>query len=81
MTAPSGTEQVGDQDPQMQNSPIADEYDDLEYDPHEDVRGLPSCFFNDKSYPDGAFVRSGATLLRCDRGVWVAAGNSDPDNP
>jgi hypothetical protein len=81
MTNPMGVEQVGDQDPEMQNSPIADENDDLEYDLHENVSGTASCFFNDKSYPDGSFVRSGSTLLRCDRGVWVVAGGSDPDNP
>ena len=69
MTDPVGVEQVGDQDPE------------LEYDLHENVRGLASCFFNDRTYADGSFVRSGNALLRCDRGVWVVAGSSDPDNP
>lgn len=81
MTTPGNTEQVGDQDPEMQNSPIADENDDLEYDLHENVSGLSSCIFNDKTYAHGSIVRSGSTLLRCDRGVWVVAGGSDPDNP
>ncbi len=81
MTTPGNTEQVGDQDPEMQNSPIADENDDLEYDLHENVSGLASCIFNDKTYAHGSIVRSGSTLLRCDRGVWVVAGGSDPDNP
>ena len=81
MAASGGVEQVGDQDPEKRNSPVADENDEMEYDLHENVRGLSSCFFNDNSYPDGSFVRSGVTLLRCDRGVWVVAGSSDPDNP
>lgn len=81
MTESSSAEQVGDQDPQLQNSPVTDEFDEMEYDLHEDVRGISACFFNDKSYPDGSFVRSGSVLLRCDRGVWIVAGGSDPDNP
>jgi len=81
MAEPVGTEQVGDQDPVLQNSPIADEYVEEEYDLHENVRGLSVCFFNDKDYPDGSFVRSGTTVLRCNRGVWIVMGSSDPDNP
>ena len=81
MTDPGGTEQVGDQDPEMHNSPIADESDDVDYDLHEEVPGESSCYFNDKSYPHGTFVCSGSTLLRCDRGVWITSGGSDPDNP
>jgi hypothetical protein len=80
MAAPGGMEHVGDQDPEKRNSPVTDENDELEYDLHESVEGLSSCFFNDKSYPDGSFVHSGVTLLRCDRGVWVVVGSSDSDN-
>lgn len=76
-----GTEQVGDQDPELANSPIADEAEDAEYDLHENVSGLGSCLFNDKEYADGTYVSSGHTLLRCDRGVWVVSGSSDPHNP
>ena len=50
MTKPGGTDHVGDQDPELQNSPIADENDELEYDVHENVSGLSYCFFNDKKY-------------------------------
>jgi Protein of unknown function (DUF1496) len=81
MTKPDGPEYVGDQDPELQNSPIADENDEFEYDVHENVSGLSSCLFNDKRYAHGSFVRSGSALLRCDRGVWVVAGSGDPDNP
>jgi hypothetical protein len=81
MTKLDTTPQVGEQDPELLNSPIADENDDQEYDLHEVSRGLPLCFFNGESYTDGSFVRSGTTLLRCDSGVWFVAGSSDPDNP
>ena len=30
MTEPGGAEQVGDQDPELHNSPIADENDDVD---------------------------------------------------
>lgn len=81
MSKSGSAEQVGDQDPERGNSPIADEGDDAGYDLHENVSGLTSCLFNDVEYPDGTYVRSGHRLLRCDRGLWVAAGSSDPDNP
>ena len=81
MTEPGGVEQVGDQDPELRNSPIADESDDVDYDLHEEIEGLTSCLFNGESYPDGAFVCSGSALLRCDRGVWIASGSCDPDHP
>ena len=81
MTEPGGTEQVGDQDPELHNSPIADEFEDVEFDLHEEVPADSFCVFNDKKYAHGSFVCSGNTLLRCDSGVWIASGNSDPDNP
>lgn len=81
MNEPGDTEQVGDQDPELHNSPIADDNDDVDYDLHEKVPGHSSCQFNDISYPHGTFVSSGSTLLRCDRGVWIVSGSSDPDNP
>lgn|GEM_PF-1341331 len=74
-------EQVGVQDPELRNSPVADESSDLEYDIHENVSGLTCCFFNEKSYPNGAFVCSGTDMLRCDRGVWEPAETSESDSP
>jgi uncharacterized protein DUF1496 len=32
------------------------------------------CYFNDVRYAEGAHVMSGATRLRCERGIWVEAG-------
>jgi hypothetical protein len=81
MTRHGTTEQVGDQDPEMRNSPIVDEDDYQEYDLDENASGPAFCLFNDVRYEDGSFVRSGSTMLRCDGGVWLVVGNSDPDNP
>ena len=82
MNEPGGVEQVGEQDPELQNSPIVDESeDDVEYDLHEQLAEHSFCFFNNQRFPNGAYVSSGTIRLRCDRGVWVVSGSSDPDNP
>lgn len=77
----SGPEKVGEQDPERLNSPVLEENDDVEFDLSESEDGVSTCFFNDRSYTDGSFVRSGTALLRCEHGVWVVTGSSDPDNP
>ncbi len=46
----------------------------------QEVPGEAVCFFNSQSYPTGAYVKSGTSLLKCDYGVWIPAGPSDPDN-
>lgn len=74
-------ENVGAADPELQNSPIAEE-NDVEYDVlKQEVPGNPACLFNSVSYRHGQYVRSGSGLLRCDYGIWVRSGGSDPDNP
>ena len=72
---------VGAQDPELHNSPIAEEA--LEEDPtlRQQVGETDVCYFNDEVFENGTIVQSGTTLLRCDRGLWVSAGSSDPDNP
>ena len=72
---------VGAQDPDLQNSPIAEEA--LEPDPTLRQQALEEgfCYFNGEVFNDGTVVRSGTTMLRCDRGIWVPAGPGDPDNP
>ncbi|MEJ2131073.1 MAG: DUF1496 domain-containing protein [Gammaproteobacteria bacterium] len=40
----------------------------------EEVPGEPVCFFNGEAYDDGALVKSGESVLRCDRGIWVDVG-------
>ncbi len=73
--------QVGAPDPELNNSPIAEEFDeDLEV-LRQEVPGDPVCVFNNTSYPSGKRVCSGNALLRCDYGIWVREGSCDPDNP
>lgn len=71
-------QQLGGQDPERKNSPVAWETD-------EDVDTLrealpdeePTCFFNDGAYAHGSVVSSGTVLLRCDNGIWIPAGATD----
>lgn len=72
---------VGAQDPELRNSPVADEGDEDVEVLRQEIPGEPVCYFNDRSYGHGTYVRTGTGLLRCDRGLWVPAGPSDPDNP
>ena len=73
--------QVGAPDPELKNSPIADEEDEETDVVRQQVPGEPVCYFNGTSYKHGAFVQSGSQLLKCSYGVWVDEGSSDPDNP
>jgi uncharacterized protein DUF1496 len=73
---PSKTRELGAQNPELKNSPIAWESDE----DIETLRGSqpsePVCFFNDHEYAHGTIVQSGSVRLRCERGVWVPAGPS-----
>ena len=72
---------VGAPDPELENSPIADESYEESEDLKQEMPGEPVCLFNGTSYPHGAYVQSGSALLRCDYGIWVPAGPADADNP
>jgi hypothetical protein len=81
MSARIHAPQVGAPDPELTNSPFAEETD-------EDYEVLrlaapeePACYFNGVSYRHDSYVCSGSTLLRCDYGIWVRMGSCDPDNP
>ena len=67
--------QVGAQDPELRNSPIAMEEDEDTDVVRQQVPGEPVCWFNGRDYRHGAWVRSGSLLLKCNHGVWVEAGN------
>ena len=75
-------QQLGAQDPERKNSPVAWESD-------EDVDTLrealpdeePTCFFNDGTYAHGTVVSSGTVLLRCDNGIWIPAGAAESGKP
>ena len=70
---------LGAQDPELKNSPVAWEGEEDTETLRASVPGEAECFFNDRAYEHGTVVRSGSTLLRCDLGLWVPA--SDPQNP
>jgi hypothetical protein len=69
--------QVGAPDPELNTSPIFDEYDEASLDT-ELATGV--CYFNGASYPIGSFVRSGEDVLRCvGGGVWVRWSEVEPE--
>jgi hypothetical protein len=72
---------VGAQDPTGKNSPVAWE-DSVETQfLRQESPGEPVCYFNNTAYEHGTVVKSGTSILRCDRGIWIEAGPADPDNP
>jgi hypothetical protein len=75
------TTDVGAPDPELNTSPIAEEGDDDTEALRQLVPGEPVCYFNGKSFATGTYVKSGASVLKCDYGIWIPAGPADPDNP
>ncbi|HEY7639847.1 MAG TPA: hypothetical protein VH814_08990 [Steroidobacteraceae bacterium] len=73
--------EVGALDPELRNSPIAQELDEDIDTLRQQVPGEPVCYFNGRSFPNGRAVSSGGQVLRCRYGVWVDAGSADRDNP
>jgi len=71
---------VGAQDPELKNSPVWESDEESEA-LREEGPGEPVCFFNNEAYEHNTVIKSGTVLLRCDHGIWVPAGPSDPDNP
>lgn len=72
---------VGAPDPELQTSPIAEEFDEEYAVIKQEVPGENSCLFNGTRYDHDSHVCSGSTLLHCDYGIWVRVGSCDPDNP
>lgn len=72
---------VGAPDPELNVSPIAEESEDDTETLRQQVPGEPVCYFNGKSFDTGAYIKSGASILKCDYGIWIPAGPADPDNP
>ncbi|SOD42471.1 hypothetical protein [Nitrosovibrio sp. Nv4] len=69
---PDHVPQVGAQDPELNTSPIFDEYEDISLDLELEV-GV--CYFNNVAFRIDQYVLSGSELLRCEeRGVWVRKG-------
>jgi len=77
-----GIPEVGPQEQELLNSPIADESDeDLGTLRQEIPDEAQYCYFNDQIFQDGEYVRSDGALMRCERGLWVPLGALDPENP
>lgn len=72
---------VGAPDPELETSPIIDEFDERVDTVKLQQPGEPVCLFNGKSYKHNAQVCSGDVLLHCDYGAWIKKGSCDPDNP
>ena len=71
---------VGAQDPELKNSPIAEEEDEDTDVIRQQVPGEPVCYFNGAEYKHGTYVVSGSQLLQCSYGVWVESAAEDPRN-
>jgi hypothetical protein len=72
---------LGAQDPELRNSPVAWESDDDTDALREQSPGATVCYFNDTEYDLDTIIKSGDSLLRCSYGLWVPVASSDPDNP
>jgi hypothetical protein len=81
MLQPPSVLQVGAQDPELLNSPIAEEEDEDTDVVRQQVPGEPVCYFNGAEYPHGTYVASGTVMLKCSYGVWIESGSADPRNP
>ncbi|HEX4973856.1 MAG TPA: hypothetical protein VFV69_22630 [Steroidobacteraceae bacterium] len=73
--------EVGALDPELRNSPVAQELDEDVDTLQQQVPGEPVCYFNGRSFAHGRYVSSGGQVLRCRYGVWIDAGSADRDNP
>jgi hypothetical protein len=73
---------VGAQDPELKNSPVAGDDEEPDAAPlFDEASAAAVCYFNGEAFEPGTVVRSGTELLRCEFGVWIPVGGSDPDNP
>jgi Protein of unknown function (DUF1496) len=72
---------LGVQDPDLRNSPVAWEADEDTETLRASLPGEPICLFNNQAYGHGTVGKSGTVLLRCDHGLWIPDGPADPENP
>ena len=73
--------QVGDQDPEQKNSPIAAETEEETQLLRQEIPADAFCYFNGEAFQQDTLVQSGSLMLKCDRGIWVPVGSVDTDNP
>ncbi len=81
MEKPARPIDVGAQDPELRNSPVAWEYLDEEEWPGASVEEQPLCYFNGVAYAEGTMVRSDEVVLECRSGFWAPIVTGDPENP
>jgi hypothetical protein len=74
MNQHSSIPQVGAQDPDLRNSPIAFEDDEDTQVLRQQVPGEPVCLFNGHAYVNGTRVVSGSRHLKCVHGIWMETG-------
>ncbi len=74
-------EDVGSADPELNTSPVAEEGSDETEVLRQEVPGEPVCYFNNRKFATGDYIKTGTAILKCDYGIWVPAGPADPDNP
>jgi hypothetical protein len=63
MTELKHAEDVGAPDPELNTSPIAEEGSDETEVLRQEVPGEPVCYFNNQSFPTGAYIKSGTSIL------------------
>jgi len=77
----TGPIDLGPQNPELKNSPIAWEYLDEEEWRGDSVEEQPVCYFNGNAYGEGTFIRCDDAVLECRRGMWMPVVTGDPENP
>jgi hypothetical protein len=70
---------VGAQDPELKNSPVAWESDEDTEALREEEPGEAVCFFNGQAFDHEAVIKTGTELLRCDHGIWTPMESIDSD--
>jgi hypothetical protein len=77
----SSPDDVGPQNPDLRNSPIAWEYLDEEEWVGTSEEEQPGCFFNGTAYRVGSLVRCDDAVLECRNGFWKPIATGDPEHP
>ena len=81
MTEMKHIQDVGAPDPELKNSPIAEENDEESDVIRQEMPGEPVCYFNNQSFETGSYIKTGTSVLKCVYGIWEQAGPADPENP
>ena len=73
--------QVGAMDPDLQNSPVAEEFEEESDTIRQQVPGEPICYFNGSAFAHDQYVRCGSQVLKCSYGVWLEVPSEEPGVP